>query len=216
MTCEEARARLAQDELSEREEQSLSDHLESCPSCEAELERAQSGLDVLHAWQASEPASGLAQRTMEKLAEEAPSPSTWSRFWRSVDEALGRFASHRPTRITGFATLTVVMLLLVPILSPHWSRGRSTGSVSGCKVNQRLLAGALEEYAKAHSGEYPEKLADLKPDYVKRFPECPQAGQDTYSEGYQPSSDRHHFKLVCRGDHHHDAGLANDEPSISR
>ena len=216
MTCDEAKDRLAQDELSESDEQSLAEHLEQCSRCESELALVHGSLETLNVWQAPEPESGLAQRTIARLKDEAPQLSAWSRFWRSLDAALGRFAAHRPTRITGFATLTVVMLLLVPILSPHWSRGRSSGSVSGCKVNQRLLASALDQYAKAHAGQYPEALAELKPDYVKRFPECPQAGQDTYSDGYQPTPDRRHFKLVCRGEHHRDAGLATDEPSISR
>ena len=214
MTCEEALAQMAAESLTSVQEQALSDHLESCSRCELQL--AEVDLSALSAWQTPEPADGLAQRTIERLHQDGPAGSAWTRFWNSVDRAIGRFATHRATPVSGFATVMVFLLLLVPVLSPHWARGRSSGSVSGCKVNLRLLGDALDSYARDHQGQYPPKLSELEVSYVKEFPHCPQAGVDTYRDGYQPSPDGRHFQLCCRGEHHRDAGLGPDQPSVQR
>ncbi len=214
LTCDQARKRMLCEQLSDEEEDALSRHLEQCQSCEAEF--AGTDLSALAAWEVPEPSPDLARRTVERLTSERSSVSWWRRFWQAADRAVVRFASHRATPATGFATVMVFLLLLVPVLSPHWARGRSSGSVSGCKVNLRVLGGALESYAKDHQGRYPQALSELSPDYVREFPECPQAGRDTYGPGYQLAQDSRHFTLACKGEHHRDAGLSSDQPAIQR
>lgn len=56
-------------------------------------------------------------------------------------------------------------------------------------------------------------------DFSKVFPEgkipaCPVGGDDAYKEGYQVSADRTSYLLVCKGDHHKEAGVPSDYPRI--
>lgn len=58
--------------------------------------------------------------------------------------------------------------------------------------------------------------ADLKAVYgSKPIPACPVGGKNTYIEGYTVSPDRKSYLLVCKGDHHKDAGVPSDYPRIA-
>ena len=220
MNCEQTRSHLAGRSLNALDEESaaqVDDHLSGCAACRHELEQLRSTLEALESWSASEPPPQLAAQTMAALRNEMRLP-WWRRWLMQMDEALGRFASHQPRPATTLATLGVAVLLLIPVLSPHFSRGRSSGSVVGCRGNLRLLSKALEEYAKAHQGRYPERLEELQQPQgpVRIFPDCPSAGHETYRSGYQVSSDRMHFTLSCSGLRHADAGLPANQPEVHR
>lgn len=47
------------------------------------------------------------------------------------------------------------------------------------------------------------------------IPACPVGGKEAYIEGYQVSPDRRSYLLVCKGDHHKDAGVPSDYPRIA-
>lgn len=66
---------------------------------------------------------------------------------------------------------------------------RSRGSLSACKSNLKNLGTAFEMYSMDWSGKYPpigREKELLIPAYLRRIPECPRAGKDTYTM----SSDR--------------------------
>jgi hypothetical protein len=217
MNCQESQQRLPGrvfDALPDDEMALLDQHLESCNDCQAQLEVVRARMALPGKWADTSPPSDLAARTIARLAQ--PDTPWWKRLARSFDDALSRFGAHSPTRVTGLATVAVTLLLLVPVLSPNWTRGRSSGAVTGCRANLRLLGKTLDRYAKDHQGHYPSRLVEMKPDYVRLFPECPKAGTDTYSSGYSPSADRLHYTLACRGEHHSDDGLPGDEPRFRR
>lgn len=208
---------LLMEALPPEEEGPLRAHLEGCEVCLGEYQAISETLAVLGPAAEVEPSAGLAARTIERLDQERSSePSWWRRLASRVDAALGSFGAHRPTRVTGLATTAVVLALLVPVLSPNWERGRSVGTVSGCRLNLRLLGKALDRYAASHDGVYPAELGELAPDYIRRFPDCPHAGVNTYLPGYRRGVDPHHYRLACHGHHHADAGLPAEEPSVGR
>ncbi len=78
----------------------------------------------------------------------------------------------------------VAALMLLSLSVPFWRqmlfppRGCGSGT-SACKSNLKNIGTALEMYSSDHGGEYPPSLATLSPEYLKRIPECPLAGQDT-------------------------------------
>jgi hypothetical protein len=86
----------------------------------------------------------------------------------------------------------VAALMLLSLSVPFWRqmlfppRGCGSGT-SACKSNLKNIGTALEMYSSDHGGEYPPSLATLSPEYLKRIPECPLAGQDTYSPSYNLS-----------------------------
>ena len=219
MTCQESQDCLPGhlvDALPDDQAARVADHLSGCESCRGELESMRASMDLLQAWKPEEPPAGLASRTIARLAAEPVKVGWWSRMAQSVDNGLAAFGAHRPTRLSGLATVLVALILLYPVVSPNWERGRSSGAVTGCRANLRILEKALDSYAMDHGDRYPARLADLAPKYVKRFPECPHAGVDTYGAGYMPSADERHYTLACSGDHHQDDGLAPNEPRVTR
>lgn len=192
-------------------------HLDGCSICQGEYQAVAETFGLLRSAPEAELPAGLAGRTIARLDQErSVGVSWWRRLASRVDAALGSFGAHSPTRVTGLATTAVVLALLVPVLSPNWERGRSVGTVSGCRLNLRLLGKALDRYAQAHQGVYPSNLSELNPEFIRRFPDCPHAGADTYSAGYERGVDSHHYRLACHGHHHADAGLPADEPSVGR
>lgn len=218
MTCQESQNSLPGhlvDALPDEEAARVAHHLSGCQSCREELDNLRASMELLRGWEEDVP-SGLANRTIARLAAEPVTLSWWRRLALAVDQRLAAFGAHRPTRVTGLATVMVALILLYPVVSPNWERGRSSGAVTGCRSNLRLLGKALDRYAKDHDNRFPAKMSDLTPKYVRMFPECPHAGTNTYDSGYMPSADRRHYTLACHGNHHHDDGLGSDEPRLRR
>ncbi len=75
-------------------------------------------------------------------------------------------------------------------------------SYSSCYQSLCLLEKALMEYARAHKGQYPRKLSELTPKYLKSIPTCPQAKRDTYSASYLAITDRPMYFICCAGSNH--------------
>ncbi len=68
-----------------------------------------------------------------------------------------------------------------------------------CASNLKYLAVALEMWASDNAGHYPVSLQAVTPDYLKQLPTC--QGKDTYSAGYEASTNPDAFTLSCTGDH---------------
>ncbi len=197
MTCEEYQEQLperALGQLDEKADESLSRHLSDCPDCRSHWEILQLGLADLQHWQVEEPPRDLGDRTMAAIRREAEKKPG---FWARIDRALGRFASHRPTPLTGLATVAVTAVLLGQVLSPHLWRGRSSSDGSACQRSLKVVSQALEAYRSEHQGSYPDRLNQLQPEYLQKLPDCPDSGEDSYSQGYQVSPDHHSYTLKC-------------------
>ncbi|MBS2039789.1 zf-HC2 domain-containing protein [bacterium] len=197
MTCEEYQEQLPERALGHLEEaadERLARHLSDCPECRAQWEMLQLGLADLNQWQVEDPPKQLSDRTMAAIRAEAASQSG---FWARIDRALGRFAAHRPTPLTGLVTVVVTVVLLGQVLSPNLWRGRSSSDGTACKRNLKVVDQALEAYRREHSGLYPDRLSQLKPDYLRQLPDCPDSGNDSYSSGYRVSPDHQSYTLQC-------------------
>jgi hypothetical protein len=155
-----------------------------------------SGLPV---WEVPEPSPTLVERTMARVRAEAPRRLSW---WERMDLALQRFGSHQPTRRTAFATAMITCLLLGKVLSPNLWRGRSEGAEVACQRNVSILEHALQRYYEEHQGRFPVHLNELKGDYVRQLPECPDSGKVTYENGYQVSADGTRFTVTCTDRNH--------------
>lgn len=197
MTCDEYQEQLperAMGQLDEGADEHLARHLSDCSECRSQWELLQLGLSDLNQWQAEAPPRDLGDRTMAAIRKEAAPKQG---FWARLDRALGRFASHRPTPITGLATVAVTVLLLGHVLSPNLWRGRSSSDGSACQRNLKVVNQALEAFQREHKGLYPDRLSQLKPDYLQQLPDCPDTNEETYSTGYQVSPDHHSYTLKC-------------------
>ena len=197
MTCNECQQELparALGGLPELEASQLDEHLAGCADCRQEWDLLSHGLPVMNAWQIEAVPSGLSSKTMASIEAEAARPTS---LWARIDRALHRFASHRPTPLTGLATVCVTLLLLSHVLSPNLFRGRSSGDGSGCQRNLKVVTQALESYSREHQGLFPDRLEALRPDYLKELPDCPDSGHNTYSQGYQVSPDHRSYTLLC-------------------
>lgn len=121
-------------------------------------------------------------------------------------------------RKSGQNLLGVGVLLWVGFffLNPPHSGSRHYAQATVCKNNLKDLATALEQYAEAHEGSYPNELAELIPTHLKAVPSCVSAEADTYSSGYQriPAKGERpdFFRLSCSGYHHEKANLGPNLP----
>lgn len=193
VNCEQSRESLPAFALGQ-DSPELHAHLADCPDCQAELESVRRSLGALAAWSAAEPPPGLAERTLARIQAEPPVKSWWRRWLERCDEALQRFGAHRPTLISGFATLLISALLLGKVLSPNLWRGHSEAADVACQRNTEILREALRDYAARHGGRFPARLRELP---VKKLPDCPDGGQLRY----EVSSDASHFTLSCTAVH---------------
>lgn len=196
MTCDECQQEMPARAMgtAEAELPVLEEHLAGCADCRQQWHQVHQGLALMKQWENEPVPTDLAARTMAQIEKEAARPlGLWARF----EKALHRFAYHRPTPLTGLATVCVTVMLLGHVLSPHLFRGRSSGDGSGCQRNLKVVTRALESYGKEHQGRFPDRLEDLKPDYLRELPDCPDSGHDSYSQGYQVSPDHRSYTLLC-------------------
>ena len=83
-------------------------------------------------------------------------------------------------------------------------KSRSSAKLDRCLSNvNQVVAPAVERYM-TEQRKLPTNLADLVPDYRNRLPECPEAGQITYSLELEPKNG-YPFDVYCGGHHHPDA-----------
>lgn len=98
------------------------------------------------------------------------------------------------------------LLFVVFFVYPHFMRMRASGQYTQCQSNEKNLGTALEMYAKDNEGHYPERLAQLTPQYLQVMPTCGATGIDTYSHSYtayiSPDAHSDAFTFYCEGDHY--------------
>jgi len=143
--------------------------------------------------------------------------------WMRSDEfpvgmvrALGRPRSRRALRfLLQLFGVLAASWLLVHLAAVHLVRARANSPVPNarlCASQIKNIAVGLGMWAEDHHGRYPDRLQQLVPDYLRRIPECPAAGRDTYSSGYQVSASPARCTVVCVGHHHAAEDLPPNQP----
>ena len=101
-----------------------------------------------------------------------------------------------------------------------FNRSRHGTKVVQCSSNLKNISMALEMYKKDH-GEYPLKLSQITPDYLRIIPTCAHAKKDTYSTGYKsfptdPSTKTNNsFTIYCHGHYHGCVDVKENYPQYS-
>jgi hypothetical protein len=108
-------------------------------------------------------------------------------------------------------TLTVATLVVLKMGEPG-AQEPPLSQVNSCRHNCQNLGTILEMYATDNHGQFPRSLSQvLSPTWPKQ-PQCPAAGQDTYSASYQVSPGLDAYTIACKGRNHGAAGLGEDSP----
>jgi len=131
------------------------------------------------------------------------------------------------TRILGIALVVLLVLIGAFALYNYWEKLQERRKLPmkhafSCSTNLIEISLALEKYAKAHNGKYPDSLKKLVPRYLKSIPTCPAAGYDTYSTSYKKRTIRTRisgkeitgevYTIYCKGNYHRDAFLGRNHP----
>lgn len=89
--------------------------------------------------------------------------------------------------------------------------------LAACKSNLKNLATGLEMWSSDNSGDYPDSLDKLTPNYLKTLPICPTRGAKpyTYEMVKVEYLDTPVYMLTCPGHQHADQGVAADYPRYS-
>ncbi len=95
-----------------------------------------------------------------------------------------------------------VNAILAAVFVPNVLRARAHEQWRNCHSNLKSIATAVETYAGDHQGQYPVRLARLRPKYLKEMPTCPAAGTDCYTPSYACTTDPDNFSFSCSGRHH--------------
>ncbi len=87
-------------------------------------------------------------------------------------------------------------------------------SLKQCGDHLHTIGVDLEKFRLSSDDKlYPATLEEVYA--TKTIPVCPVGGKSTYKEGYKADAKRHSYVLVCKGDHHKDAGVPSDYPRIA-
>ena len=78
---------------------------------------------------------------------------------------------------------------------------RAQGMLTACKANLKNIGTACEMWYVDHDGAYPESLSQLTPEYLKRIPQCPASGTDTYTATYRLEKEPVNYRVNCTSDH---------------
>lgn len=119
-----------------------------------------------------------------------------------------------PPESAGQAFLRLLPLLLLTTFLCYNRPGQNPQYlVKGCGANLHKLSVKVERNRLGSEDKlYALTLKDV---YGKtEIPECPAAGDDTYTAGYTVSEDRASYVLVCKGTHHAKAALPADYPRV--
>ncbi|MBI3929791.1 MAG: hypothetical protein HY319_29895 [Armatimonadetes bacterium] len=181
-----------------------------------EAEQILAAARYLPCWDQEEPPPGLAERTMqavERAGKEQASPGLLARIDTWIGRLVRFFEGQRPLAV-GMAALMVGTFLLVAVMTPNILRSHAQGEVVFCRTNLKNINLALKTYTREQNRP-PADLRSLVPYYLREIPQCPAAGRDTYSKGFQVDPGSGRYTIFCKGNHHAGAGLKEDLPRYS-
>ncbi|MCE1245181.1 MAG: hypothetical protein LWY06_00905 [Firmicutes bacterium] len=123
------------------------------------------------------------------------------------------FKKLRGSTVVEMMTVVFIIAGIASMIIPNIQRAVSKAKYTGCISNIRNMATSLEQYKNEdHEGKYPDTLVAICPRFIQSVPICPDAKRDTYTTGYEVSSDRKNYTLMCKGHNHADLGLPADMP----
>ncbi|MHB2015568.1 MAG: hypothetical protein ACYCW6_01340 [Candidatus Xenobia bacterium] len=109
----------------------------------------------------------------------------------------------------GLGQAFALSVQLAPLVEQEQSASREL--LSQCGENLELMASALEAWASDHHGNYPERLSQLVPKYLRQLPQCP-VDETDYREGYRLQDGG--YVLCCPGDRHAGCHVAQGCPRV--
>ena len=113
-----------------------------------------------------------------------------------------------------------IALYFLNSLVMNFFRARSSPQIVACYSNLHHIGVALEMYSTDYSGNYPKDIGLITPNYLRDMPQCPKAGEDTYSESYQmeePSEEQRwgSYSFYCSGENHAELGIPANYPAYN-
>lgn len=120
--------------------------------------------------------------------------------------------SHKVIFIIGAIIILAVVLLFFLFIRPGVKKSKQESNLNLCFNNIKRISAQIDNYHRKRD-RYPETLGELVPEYFKSLPTCPEAGKDTYSDGYEVSPDGQIFTLFCRGNSHADLKIPPGFPA---
>lgn len=209
---EDVLAGFALQELTEEETGNVESHLQSCRSCSQELEQIRQALDLLPSWEVEGPDEQLIARTLEAVKLGRAGKPSWEERYHNFVYWLNNL---QITPMRGILATAVGFCFFFLLLSfertPQAAAPASKLTV--CRKNLDGLATACRLYYEQEQ-EFPDRLEILHERFIPAYPICPSAGADTYSEAFLTREKGQPFVLYCSGQHHAEAGLGVNEPSL--
>lgn len=93
--------------------------------------------------------------------------------------------------------------------------------MTACKSNLKNLGTAMEMYSTDYSGKYPTSMSQLTPNYLKTIPECPAAGNVSYTletgkkAPLNTKAYEDYYYIQCKGEHHADVSVPANYPKYN-
>jgi len=142
-------------EISERERAYLKRHLAACAECRRELASYSDVVGVMKKERREEAPAGLAERTLGRIERAgdrfsvAASPYHETELWKPSTWKVRR-------ALVAWMAAASILVMAVASLVPGMIGADSQRSLLSCQEHMKVVATALQQYAKDHNGFYPE------------------------------------------------------------
>ena len=212
MHCEEIEGLLvhqASGGLSPEEEKAVAKHLKGCEACTAAKLEVAAALEGLESWEQPAPGPDLAHRTVAALTAEL---SKRASFGQVLVELWDQLNNMKVTPFRAAWVGVAGLVLYAGLMNIDHRDVRAASPAITCQGNARSIGRAVERFRLDHEGRLPSDLGELIPDYYMRVPNCPRAGFDTYTEGFDVAENGSSFTIVCHGHHHENEGKKPNFP----
>jgi hypothetical protein len=111
-------------------------------------------------------------------------------------------------------TWLVILVLAAASIAPTLMHRVEQRRLRACQENLKAIATACE-IDSIIPGRYPYRLEQILAEYfetVVKIPNCPAAGKDTYSLGFQSASNPDAFSICCTQHNHAALGVPPNYP----
>lgn len=101
-----------------------------------------------------------------------------------------------------YLTVSFIFFIVTAYMYGQLSTARPRAMLRVCEANCKNISTALEMYASDNDTQYPDRMEQITPDYIKHLPACGENGRCSYADSYRTDMEHQNYTFCCKGDNH--------------